>query len=91
VLLGLSAYYALFGGEYSLLELHKARRDIKIQQEELDSLRGKIDSLSAWVDSLQNDPATLERLAREKFGMVRDGEVLYWPTERTDSTGDTIR
>jgi cell division protein FtsB len=85
VLLGLAIYYAVFGGEYSLLELRKARREIAAQEEELRQLRRSLDSLTAWVDSLQNDSATLERLARERFGMIREGEVLYRLAEPRDS------
>ncbi len=39
-LLGLAVYYAVFGGDYSLLELHKARSEIKAQEAELTQLRG---------------------------------------------------
>ncbi len=90
-LLGLAAYYAVFGGEYSLLELREARQDVEVQERELARLRREVDSLRAWVDSLQNDSATLERLARERFGMLRDGEILYRLAEPRDSTADTIR
>jgi cell division protein FtsB len=88
-LLGLAIYYAVFGGEYSLLELREARREIATQKQELRLLRQSVDSLTAWVDSLQNDSATLERLAREKFGMIRDGEILYRLAEPGDSLADT--
>ncbi len=89
-LLGLAAYYAVFGGEYSLLELHRARAEIEAKERELASLNHTLDSLRAWVDSLENDSATLERLAREKFGMIRDGEILYRLTEPRDSAPDTL-
>lgn len=88
-LLGLAVYYAFFGGDYSLLELHKARSEIKVQQEELARLRGENQYLQARADSLENDSATLERLAREKFGMIRDGEILYRVAEPKDSAADT--
>jgi cell division protein FtsB len=88
-LLGLAIYYAVFGGEYSLLELRRAKREIAQQEQELSLLRRSVDSLTAWVDSLQNDSATLERLARERFGMIRDGEVLYRLAEPRDSVADT--
>jgi len=89
-LLGLAVYYALFGGEYSLLELRRARTDIKAQEQELSLLREEVEYLRARADSLENDSATLERLAREHFGMIRDGEVLYRLAEPTDSAADTI-
>ena len=50
---------------------------MKVEQEALVGLEHQIDSLSAWADSLRNDPVTLERIAREQFGMIRKGETLY--------------
>jgi cell division protein FtsB len=90
ILLGLAVYYALFGGEYSLLELRKARSEIRAQEEELTLLREEVVYLRARADSLQNDSATLEKLAREHFGMIRDGEVLYRMAEPMDSAADTL-
>ena len=90
VLLGLAVYYAVFGGEYSLRELHQARKEIQVQQQELTLLRQQVDSLRARADSLENDPVTLERIARERFGMIRDGEVLYHLAEPSDSARDTM-
>jgi cell division protein FtsB len=72
-----AAYYALFGGEYSLLELRSARAAVRVERVELTRLEQQIDSLTAWSDSLRNDPVTLERIAREQFGMIREGETLY--------------
>ncbi len=89
-LLGLAVYYAVFGGEYSLLELQKARSEIKAQASELAVLREENAYLRARADSLENDPATLERIARERFGMIKPGEVLYRFAEPNDSTGDTL-
>lgn len=90
-LLGLAVYYAVFGGEYSLLELRKARKEIQAQEVELSLLRAEVEQLRARADSLENDPAMLERIARENFGMIRDGEVLYRAGEPEDSVADTIR
>lgn len=73
----IAAYYALFGGEYSLLELRSARAAVVAERSELTHLEQQLDSLSAWADSLRNDPVTLERIAREQFGMIREGETLY--------------
>ena len=89
-LLLLAAYYALFGGEYSVFELREARADLAETRAELERLQRENDSLRAWEDSLLTDSATIERLAREQFGMVRPGETLYRLVG--DSTeGDTTR
>ncbi len=76
-LLLLAAYYAVFGGEYSIFEVRRARAEVEAARVELAELEFRIDSLRARADSLENDPATLERIARERFGMIRDGEKLY--------------
>lgn len=84
-LLGLAAYYALFGGEYSYFELKATREAAAREAGELAERRRQIDSLQAWADSLRLDSVTLERLARERFGMIREGEILY----RFAESGDT--
>ncbi|MGY8776740.1 MAG: septum formation initiator family protein [Longimicrobiales bacterium] len=76
-ILALSAYYAVFGGEYSAFELRSVRADIDVEAWKLSGVLEEIDSLSAWVDLLENDAETIERVAREDFGMIRDGETLY--------------
>jgi cell division protein FtsB len=70
-------YYATFGGEYSIFELRAARAAVTQEEAALDELEARIDSLTAWADSVRLDPGTLERIAREQFGMIREGETLY--------------
>ena len=84
-LLVLAAYFAVFGGEYSIFDLRRARNEAEQHGAELAELHRTIDSLSARADSLETDSATLERIAREQFGMIRDGETLYRFTTPSDS------
>lgn len=92
-LLGLALYFVIFGGEFSLFDLRRARAERAAAEFELDSLRLEIDSLRKWRDALEGDSATIERIARERYGMIRDGEVLYRYTEPEESTprADTSR
>ena len=87
----IAAYYAIFGGEHTFFDLRRARADREVEAAELVRLKQANDSLKALVDSLQSDPVLLERLARERFGMIRDGEVLYrfapGDSAAADSTG----
>ena len=76
-LLVVAVYYATFGGESSIFELRSARASVAAEQRALGELDARIDSLTAWADSVRSDPGTLERIAREQFGMIRDGETLY--------------
>ena len=76
-LLLVAVYYALFGGEYSVFDLNRTRIALETERVTSVELEAQIDSLVAWSDSLRNDPQTLERVAREQFGMIREGETLY--------------
>ena len=72
-----AVYFAVFGGEYSIFELRGSRAQIAQEQARLAEVSARIDSLTALADSLENDPTTIERVAREGYGMIRDGETLY--------------
>jgi len=75
--LAVAGYYALFGGEYTALDMRQVHGEITVAEETLERLLQVTDSLSARADSLEHDDRTLEKLARERFGMIRDGEILY--------------
>jgi cell division protein FtsB len=90
-----AGYYALFGGEYSVMEVRQTRRALDEARAELEALRAENTRLSALKDSLENDLWTIERLAREVHGLVRPteeavrvtGGVGSDSTGRPDSTG----
>ena len=89
----LAAYWAMFGGEYSVFEVRRARAAREAEVADVERIRLEIDSLELLTDSLENDPELLERLARERYGMIKDGEVLYRFAEPRDSGAgrDTLR
>jgi len=73
----LAGYYAVFGGEYSVADLNRTRALVEEASLELAELQAEANRQEERVAALETDPRTLERLAREDFGMIRDGEVLY--------------
>lgn len=77
LLLAGATYFALFGGEYSMLELARVRGEREREAERLEAVNAEVETLEAWADSLENDPATIERVAREKWGLIKPGERLY--------------
>lgn len=72
-----AGYYALFGGEYDVLELRELEEEREDVAARLDSISQRADSVQAWVDSLEGDTLAIQRVAREEHGLIRDGEVLY--------------
>ena len=77
VLLSIATYYALWGGEYSAFDLWSLATRQESETELLATTRADVDSLQVVIGQLENDPAAIEEVARERFGMIRDGEILY--------------
>ncbi len=76
VLVGGVAFGAL-GGEYGTLDWWQLKRQVRAERAAIATLRRELDSLRAEAEALERDPATQERVAREQFGTIRPGEVLY--------------
>jgi cell division protein FtsB len=91
--LGLAAgYFAVQGGEYSTKDLYVLRGRTATLTREVDSLQHQVDSLGRFLRLVKSDSATMERIAREEFGMVRgDKEILYRFGDASSTSGDKPR
>ena len=70
-------WWAVQGGEYGTTDLLRQRRAIAVERASIDSLERVVRGLQAAKRQVESDPVTQERIAREEFGMIRDGEILY--------------
>ena len=61
-------------GLASRLRLEMEQSDI---DERIGAAQERRDSLEAAIDRLHRDTLYIERLARERFGMIRPGERVY--------------
>ena len=68
---------AAWGGEYSTADWITIRRQVADERVHVAALQIEIDSLAKLAHDLETNPVVQERVAREQFGMIRDGEVLY--------------
>ncbi len=68
---------AVWGGEYSTGDWLTMRRQLADERENVAALEVEVDSLTKAAQDLETNPAVQERVAREEFGMIRDGEILY--------------
>ena len=68
---------AVLAGEYSTVDWLKVRSQLAQERDSVESLRAQVDSLARVARALENDPAAQERAAREQFGLIRNGEILY--------------
>ncbi len=72
----LAVFFALDRGEFPLANYLQLRRQERAAESQLVTLRHAVDSLRAFRDSLANNPAVQERVARERWGMLRPGELV---------------
>ncbi|MDR0787599.1 MAG: septum formation initiator family protein [Gemmatimonadota bacterium] len=77
VLAGVALYYAVWAGEYSTFDLLRLSDQRRAEEARLSLTRSEADSLRLVVDQLTSNNRAIETVAREHFGMVRDGEILY--------------
>jgi cell division protein FtsB len=70
-------YFGIQGGEYGTTDLLALRRQEAAEQTQVIRLREVVDSLTLEANAIEHDPRAQERVARERFGMIRRGELLY--------------
>jgi cell division protein FtsB len=77
VIVVLALAFALGGGEYGTWNWWVLRRREREEQAAVARLQATVDSLTLVLKAVQGDPQIQERIARERFGMIRRGEFLY--------------
>jgi cell division protein FtsB len=85
--LAFALYFALQGGEYGTFDLIQLRREEAEERVNVERLKQLVDSLGRMATAIERDPRMQERVARERFGMLRKGEFLYRlvPSEKSVS------
>jgi cell division protein FtsB len=83
-------YFAFQGGEYGTLDLRQLRQDVVEESTNVVRLKQVVDSLERLARAIERDPRMQERVARERFGMLKKGEFLYRlvPTGEKNVSGE---
>jgi len=77
ILGGFVFVWFMFIDTYSIwtrVELMQRKEELKAKKERL---KQETAQLKQKIDNLQNDPFLLERIAREEYGMKKEGETVY--------------
>lgn len=87
------AGFSLFGdkGVLRLIKSYHQRAELQLK---IDRLTAENQQLKQLIDALQNDHATIERIARQELGMVRQDEIVYQfpkPKPSPESTAQPAR
>jgi cell division protein FtsB len=66
---------AIFG-ERGWIDVRAQRADLAALERDFDAQQRRVASLRAEVDRLKRDPRAIERIAREKLGYAKPGEIV---------------
>ena len=69
--------YIFVFGDYGAYRIWKQKNEISRLQDRIDELLIKQEVLQKELELLKTDPEYLEKIAREDYGMVKKGEILY--------------
>lgn len=69
--------YLVLAGESGLYQIRHRSRQIQALEREIEGLKAQNANLEQEVALLQDDLATIERIARERYGMVKKNESVY--------------
>ncbi|HUR92934.1 MAG TPA: septum formation initiator family protein [Gemmatimonadales bacterium] len=75
--LAFALYFGAQGGEYATTDLRALQRQTSSEADQVERLRKIVDSLQREAAAIEGDLRVQERVARERFGMIRRGEILY--------------
>lgn len=68
---------SFFFGEMGLINTAKIKNNYTRVALEVSVLKDENDALTHRIEALQNDMTTIERLARQRLGLVKSGELVY--------------
>lgn len=77
LIFGLVSVPAHVFDERGLPRYQRLRSELERVRNQNDHLRRELRTLEQGVLELRGDPRSVERLARDELGMLRDGEILF--------------
>lgn len=78
VLLGIYLLVSFIFGDMGVVKYYRMKLHYGAVNEEIAALRRANVRLSQEVHSLKTDAAYMERIARDKLGLARPGEIVYY-------------
>ena len=77
LLVGLSLVIIFVFGDHGLLKLYKIKNERKLIQNKITNLRAERETLKNEKNKIANDLNYIEKIAREKYKMVKPGEKIF--------------
>jgi cell division protein FtsB len=90
VALIVAAAFAYWGGTFSAPNYRALLRDEARAAGTVARLQREVDSLRIFRDSLATNPVVQERIARDQYGMLRPGELMFTIVPADSGRGDSV-
>lgn len=75
-------------GPHGWIATYRQKLQVRQEQQSIQKLQQENDQLSNQVRSLKTDPTAIERIARERMGLVKPGELVFkLPPSGTATSG----
>ncbi|MDO5315495.1 MAG: septum formation initiator family protein [bacterium] len=66
-----------FIDQFNLFEQIRLSKALKDQKQQIEYYDKELSESKEYLENLNNDTATMEKVAREQYMMKRDNEVIY--------------
>lgn len=75
-------------GEMGVVKYYRMKAQYQSLQTDIAGLKQDNGKLTKEVHLLKTDPACIERIARDKLGLARPGEIVYYYAEYAETRND---
>jgi cell division protein FtsB len=69
-------FYMLFNNK-GIIKRIQLERDATVMAEKVATAKEETKALIAQINALEKEKKIIERIARERYGMIREGETVY--------------
>ena len=69
--------YVFLFGDYGAYRIWRQKREIAQLEQTIEALRLRQEELQREIYLLQNDSEYIEKIAREEYGLTKEGEIIY--------------
>lgn len=67
---------ASFFGKRGLIEIYRTKHSQEVLLQKIEQLEARKGKLERDIEELQKNPKAVEKKAREKLGLVKEGEIV---------------
>lgn len=72
-------------GAHGLMAMHRSKAQIEAIQAKLDKLDQENRDLQQRIQNLKTDPSAIEKIARDRMGLARPGELIFSLPPKSDT------